>query len=182
MASGPPGQARRKSPERPAAAAGIPAAAAGRSGDFLLAWQGGPDGTFRDSQVYGQLLRQKGSSAALVGTPQVISTGDGNRHLTPAVAALADGSWLTGWVSWNGFVPLAVDVATLDATGAVAGKPVRLNDRRPLEMGTIAVAAQPGQVWASWVSAGPDGHSRIRARAASTEPSSSRAPSPPPAH
>jgi len=161
---------------------GIPAAAAGRSGDFLLAWQGGPDGTFRDSQVYGQLLRQKGSSAALVGTPQVISTGDGNRHLTPAVATLADGTWLAGWVSWNGFVPLAVDVATLDATGAVAGKPVRLNDRRPLEMGTIAVAAQPGQVWASWVSAGTDGHSRIRARAASTEPSSSPAPSPPAAH
>lgn len=163
---------------------GMSAAAAGRSGDFLLAWQGGPDATFHDSHVYGQLLRQKGSSAALVGSPQMLSTGDGNRHLTPAVAALADGNWLAAWVSWHGVVPLEVDVVTLDAAGAEVGHPVRLNDRRPFELGTIAVAAEPGQVWASWVSAGPDGHSRIRARVSSNGPGgpSSLPPSPPPAH
>ena len=162
------------------ASAAVPAVAAGPRGDFLLAWQGGPDASFHDSHVYGQLLRQKGSSIALVGSPRLLSTGDGNRHLTPAVAALADGNWLAGWVSWNGLVPLAVDVARLDAAGAVVGQPLRLNDRRPLELGTIAVATGAGRVWASWVSAGPDGHSRIRARVASTEAGSSAAPSPPP--
>lgn len=160
---------------------GFPAAAAGPAGDFLLAWQGGgPDATFSDAHVYGQLVRQKGSSLELVGSPQMLSTGEGTRHLTPALASLADGKWLAGWVAWKGFVPLEVDVVTLDAAGTVAGHPVRLNDRRPLELGTIAVAGEPGQVWASWVSAGTDGHSRIRARAASTQ--AGNPPAPPPSN
>lgn len=163
---------------------GTPAAAAGREGEFLIAWQGGSDASFREGHVYGQLVRQKGSSVELVGSPQMLSTGDGTRHLTPALASLADGKWLAGWVAWKGFVPLEVDVVTLDPAGAVVGHPVRLNDRRPLELGTIAVAGQPGQVWGSWVSAGPDGHSRIRARAASTVAGSApaAATTPPPAH
>ncbi|HEV8237814.1 MAG TPA: hypothetical protein VGS57_00425 [Thermoanaerobaculia bacterium] len=164
-----------------ATSSGFPAAAAAKNGEFLIAWQGGPDATFADSHVYGQLLQQKGSSISLAGTPRMLSTGDGTRHLLPAVAALEDGRWAAAWVAWKGFVPLAVDVATLDAAGAVVGQPLRLNDRRPLELGTIAMAAQASQVWTSWVSAGPDGHSRIRARAASTAPNSSPAPSPPPA-
>ena len=159
---------------------GIPAAAGGREGEFFLTWQGGPDANFGESHVYGQLLRQKGSSIEAVGSPRLLSTGNGNRQLTPAVAPLADGSWLAGWVSWNGFVPLAVDVVTLDATGAVAGKPVRLNDRKPFELGTIAMAAQAGQVWASWVSAGPDGHPRIRARVANIDPVTPPTPAPAP--
>ena len=123
------------------------AVAAGRDGEFLVAWQHSPDG--RHAHIYGQIVsRGGGFLGPELNLSAGVSSGDQG---APRLANLPDGGYLVSWVLWFGTFSSAVQAAAFDGLGNPAGNVVRVSLGPVTGPWSVSLAAGPaGKVLAVW--------------------------------
>lgn len=117
-------------------------------GNVFAVWQGGTGGFQR---IYGRLLSASGQA---IGEEQVLSAGDGEHQIDPAVAQLASGEILVAWSSYRQDGGYAYDVFArrLSAAGVPVGDEFRLNATVGMSRRSAALAALPdGRFVAGWI-------------------------------
>jgi hypothetical protein len=124
-----------------------PAVSGQPGGDFMVAYQRPIPGNAPRAGIYGQLVSRQG---ALVGGELALSKGFGEAHSAPAVASLADGGWLVGWISWaNGF-PVAPTAVAYGPLGNAVGNPHYLNDGALVSPRIALAAGSGGRLMSVW--------------------------------
>jgi len=130
---------------------------AARAGGGFWVFFHGPDaaGDDKENLIYARRLTP---DALPIGAEQVISEGDHQHEVYPAVASLGQGRYLVVWMSWwfsrpQGFFgrELRDDGGLLEA----AGDPVRLNEFRAYTQFRTSLAAAGGHATAVWESLAP---------------------------
>jgi len=94
-----------------------PAVAAGKDGNFLVAWQSYL--TDRSIvRIHGQFV---GAAGGFLGASFLISTDEGTGQLAPAIAATPQGGFLVAWLDWTDLNQLGINAVEINATGGRVG-------------------------------------------------------------
>jgi hypothetical protein len=94
-----------------------PAVAAGKDGNFLVAWQSYL--TDRSIvRIFGQFV---GPAGGFLGASFLISTDEGTGQLAPALAPTPQGGFLVAWLDWTDLNQLGINAVEINATGGRVG-------------------------------------------------------------
>ena len=137
-----------------------PAVAGQPGGDFLVAYQRSLEEEGK-SRVFGQLVSRQGD---LVGGEMPLSGGAGTAHTMPVAAALANGGWAVGWLTWVDAYRVAATLAPFGPLANAAGNPVDLNAMPIVGLEMALAAHSDGRLVAAWEGFDPRGTPGLRAR------------------
>ncbi|HVR95710.1 MAG TPA: hypothetical protein VMW27_03795 [Thermoanaerobaculia bacterium] len=113
-----------------------PAAAAGKDGNFLVAWH-----SFTTDRsivrIHGQFVSPQGG---FLGEPFRISTDEGTGQLAPALAPTPSGGFIAAWLDWSD-AGLGINAVELGATGSRIGDEFWVSEARVQKNYRTSIAA-----------------------------------------